>query len=378
MHERIGFSAASLLLAPLSAVYGLAVRLRVNTYREAKRKSLPGFVLSIGNLSVGGTGKTPAACMLAEWALQEGFRVAVLSRGYRGRYRQKVLEVSDGHGINATPEEAGDEPFLLAKRLPGVPVIVSRKRYLAGLLAHEKHGTDFYILDDGFQHLALKRDLDLVLIDATNPFGNGHLLPWGPLREPLSFLKRADAFLLTRAQALHQEPSPPPDFPREGGGPWRRGATPPDKGDLSTWLEGNFPGRPVFHGDHVSEKIVFPFSEEAHESRFLEGKRVVAFAGIARPEAFHHTLRGLGAEVVMFKGFRDHHAFTPSEVRGLISEKERLGAECLITTEKDWVRIENLGTKHPDLAYLQIAFGLLSGSDRFYKMIRERLGPAGG
>ena len=353
IHERSGFSAASLLLTPLSALYGTAVRLRMKTFGKVGAKSLPGFVVSIGNLTVGGTGKTPAACMLAEWALREGYRVAVLSRGYGGHYREKVLEVSDGHGINATPAEAGDEPYLMARRLPGVPVIVARKRYLAGIRAHERHGTDFFVLDDGFQHLALKRDFDLVLMDAANPFGNGHLLPWGPLREPFVHFKRADAFVLTRSG--HET-----------------------AGGVPTMLNERFPGKPLFYGDHSPKRILFPFRNEAYDPQVLEGKRVAAFAGIARPEAFHDTLRRLGAEVVRFKAFRDHHLYTPAEVQDLILDKERHGADWLITTEKDWVRVDNLGTQYSDLAYLEIVFTLLSGSDAFYRIIRERSGPAGG
>ena len=155
IHERRTFSLATPALALLSFLYGLGVRLRVKAYRGMKKRSLPGFVVSIGNLTVGGTGKTPSVCMLAEWALGEGYRVAVLTRGYGGRYKTKVLEVSDGNDIKVGPAEGGDEPYLLAKKLHGVPVIISKKRYLSGLLAYKKFGTDFFILDDGFQHLAL-------------------------------------------------------------------------------------------------------------------------------------------------------------------------------------------------------------------------------
>jgi len=353
IHRRRGFSPESLLTAPLSGLYGLAVRVRMKAYSRAGGSSLPGFVVSIGNLTVGGTGKTPAACMLARWALHEGYRVAVLSRGYGGHYGEKVLEVSDEHGINATPAEAGDEPVLMARRLPGVPVVVSRQRYLAGLRALEKHGSDFFILDDGFQHLGLKRNLDLVLVDATNPFGNGHLLPWGPLREPFVHLERAHAFLLTRAG--------------DGAG-----------GDVAALLSERFPGKPLFRSDHLPERIFFPFRREAYPPRRLEGKRVAAFAGIGRPEAFHDTLKRLGAEVVVFKAFPDHHLYTPGEIQALIMEKEGHGADWLITTEKDWVRLESLGPPYPHLAYLEVTFTLVSGSEAFYGWIRERLGPPGG
>jgi tetraacyldisaccharide 4'-kinase len=311
VHERRGLSVASAPLALLSLFYGLGVRLRLFAYRRMRRRSLPGFVVSVGNLTVGGTGKTPAACMLAEWAVSEGYSAAILSRGYGGRYMDKVLEVSDGKVITATAVEAGDEPYLMAKKLHGVPVIISKKRHLAGLHAHEKFGTNFFILDDGFQHLALKRDLDLVLLDSSSPFGNGHLLPWGPLREPATELKRADALILTRSG---------------------QNAT---GNDLSKDLQRRSPGKPLFRSEHAPEKVLFPNKEEVFDPEFLKGKRVLAFAGIARPEAFKETLIRLGAEVVSFKGYADHHAYKTNDMQELSSEKARLKAAYLLTTEKE-------------------------------------------
>jgi tetraacyldisaccharide 4'-kinase len=349
MHERKGFSLASAPLALLSLFYGLGVRLRLLAYRRMSRRSLPGFVVSVGNLTAGGTGKTPAACTLAEWAVSEGYSAAILSRGYGGRYMDKVLEVSDGKVITATAVEAGDEPYLMAKKLHGVPVIISKKRYLAGLHAHEKFGTNFFILDDGFQHLALKRDLDLVLLDSSSPFGNGHLLPWGPLREPATELKRADALILTRSG---------------------QNAT---GNDLSKDLQRRSPGKPLFRSEHAPEKVLFPNKEEVFDPEFLKGKRVLAFAGIARPEAFKETLIRLGAEVVSFKGYADHHAYKTNDMQELSSEKARLKAAYLLTTEKDWVRMEDLPPKDPDQAYLTIKFTLLDDGNRFFKTVHDKI-----
>ena len=143
--------------------------------------------------------------MLAKWALNEGYRVAILSRGYGGNYRERVLAVSDGEKANVGPIQSGDEPYLLARKLRGVPVIISKKRYMAGFFANKRFDTNFFILDDGFQHLALERDMNLLLIDASNPFGNGYLLPWGTLREPIAQLKRADAFIITRSSQKSQK-----------------------------------------------------------------------------------------------------------------------------------------------------------------------------
>ena len=349
IHARRTFSPATAPLAILSFFYGLGVRLRLLSCGMIKRKSLPGFVVSIGNLTAGGTGKTPAACMLAEWALGEGYRVAILSRGYGGQYKGEVLEVSNGDEIHCGPAEAGDEPYLLAKKLPGVPVVISKKRHSAGLLAGERFGSNFFILDDGFQHLALKRDLDLVLIDASSPFGNGHLLPWGPLRESVVQLKRADAFIITRS------------------GRWE------SDGQLMERLAKDFLGKDIFRSDHVPEKIVFPSKNKDYDVEFLEGKRVVAFAGIARPEVFKDTLTRLGAEIVCFRGYEDHHSFHADEIKDLIAEKDRLEADLLLTTEKDWVRVDTLVPDYPDLACLTIKFSLLSEGDAFFRMVKERV-----
>jgi tetraacyldisaccharide 4'-kinase len=350
IHDRKGFTPLAALLAPLSILYGIAVRLRFKIYSEAKRKSLPGFVVSIGNLSVGGTGKTPAAIMIAHWALNQGYRPAILSRGYGGKRLKDVLEVSDGNRVLFEAADAGDEPYLMAKRLPGVPVIISRQRYLAGLVAHEKHGTNFFILDDGFQHIVLRRNLDLALIDSASPFGNEHLLPWGPLREPVGHLERADAFMLTRTPAGFGEGSP---------------AT-------LELLKHRFPGKPILLSRHVPEKIIFPDRNKVYNVDFLKGKRVAAFAGIARPGVFRKTLTELGAEVASFRVFRDHHAFTSREIAHLVREKKRAGADCLVTTEKDWVRLGNAGREHPDLAYLSIRLVITEGEENFFRMLKER------
>ena len=346
IHERKGFSLMTPPLAIMAFLYGLGVRLRLASIKRRKKRDLPGFVVSIGNLTAGGTGKTPAAIMLAEWALKEGHRAAILSRGYRGSYREKVLVVSDAGGkISAGPDKTGDEPWLMARRLKGVPVIISRDRYLAGLTARERFGSDFFILDDGFQHIMLKRDLDLVLVDSISPFGNGHLLPLGPLREPVSQLKRADAVIFTRS------------------------------GEISAVKETEefIKGKPRFMGDHIPEKIVFPLNGNSYAPEFLEGKRVMAFAGIARPEAFKDTLKRLGADLAGFRVFRDHHFFGVHEIPDLKEEKERLGADLLITTEKDWIRLEGLGFEDAYLAYLTINFSLLSGEEDFFNLINERI-----
>jgi tetraacyldisaccharide 4'-kinase len=238
----------------------------------------------------------------------------------------------------------------MAKSLAGAPVFISPKRHSAGLAAHKKHGTNFFILDDGFQHISLRRDLDLVLMDSRCPFGNGHLLPWGPLREPIAHLRRADAFILTRAE-------------RDLGS---------SVAETEELLKKKFPDKPVFSSQHLPDEIIFPYKNTAYSPDYLKGKRVVAFAGIARPVVFRETLRDLDAEILSFHAFRDHHRFAPKEIERLVQERRRLGADCVVTTEKDWVRAEPMAEECPDLAYLRIRFAVSDGTEDFFLMVKER------
>ena len=237
IHRERSFRYYTPVLAFFSYVYGFAQRMRYAAYALGilKKKRLPGLVVSVGNLTAGGTGKTPAVAALASWALSRNFKVSIISRGYGGAYKSPVLAVSDGKKVHVDSRLAGDEPVLLAGKVPGSPVVLSRQRYLAGMYAHEKFASDFFIMDDGFQHMQLARDLNFLLMDGKDPFGNGHLLPRGPLREPLDQLVRADAFVLTRFRHV-------------------------DGDRTLTFLKKNYPHIPVFCADHLPDRVVFPHS----------------------------------------------------------------------------------------------------------------------
>jgi len=341
-----------LFLSFLSLLYDGGVRARLLAYRLGifRRHCLPVFVVSIGNLTVGGTGKTPAVQSLAKWALDQGYRPAVLSRGYGGRFREGVLEVSDGRKVKTVPKESGDEPYLLAQSLPDVPVIVSKARYRGGLFACEKLFSNFLILDDGFQHVALGRDLDIVLLDASNPFGNGFCLPRGPLREPIEQLERADVCVLTRCGA---------------------GKTAERTIRL---LREKFDCLNFFLADHVPVSVVFPGQGESLAPEDLKGAPVAAFSGIAHPASFKKTLEALGARLVFFEAFGDHHVYTPGEVRALLERKEELGARYLLMTEKDWVKVEAMGLGDAEMGYVKIEFRILGNEEEFYGLIRNAFG----
>jgi tetraacyldisaccharide 4'-kinase len=301
--------------AVLARFYGLGAGCRRTLYGRGvfKVKRLPGPVVSVGNLTVGGAGKTPMVACLAQLWRERGGRVAILSRGYGGQ-AQSVTCVSDGERLYKKPPEVGEEPYWLARALPGVAVYTGADRYAAGMAAWEEFHPDLFLLDDGFQHFQLHRDLDLVLLDAASPFGNGCLLPRGPLREPRSALKAAQVIILTRfaperhqaqLDALHQ------DFP--------------DKTIMTAAISPV--GVTSYPGGHVE-------TPEAMRHRAL-----VAFAGLARPEVFTTTLQELGVDLKGFRAFPDHHVYRRQEVRDLADRARTLGAGALITTGKDWARL---------------------------------------
>ncbi|SCY57779.1 tetraacyldisaccharide 4'-kinase [Thiohalorhabdus denitrificans] len=286
------------LLRPLGALYGTTMRLRRGLYRRGWRRPdpLPVPVVVVGNLTVGGTGKTPLAIALVEHLLAQGRRPAVVSRGY-GRREATVRVVSDGQGRRLPVDRCGDEPALMADRLP-VPVVVGADRSEA-VRAAARLGGDCVVADDGFQRLSLPRHRSFVVVDAHCGLGNGRCLPAGPLREPISALADADAVV------LHGE----------GGGAGLRG-------DLRMTLS-----------PEGLRGVREPGARESLE--WLRGRRIHAMAGIGDPERFFATLRTLGAEVVPHP-FPDHHGYRPGEVA--------MGAgETLVTTEKDAVKLAELG-----------------------------------
>ena len=306
------------LLSALTWPYDWMHRLRIQVYLRgwASVKRLPCRVISVGNLTLGGTGKTPTVEAIATLLRQHGYHVGVLSRGYGGRGREATAIVSDGARRLLPPEVAGDEPVLLAEHLAGVPVVVGRDRYAAGMLAVERFGVDVLLLDDGFQHLQLARDLEILLLDAARPFGSGRLFPRGNLRERPSALARADVIVFTR---------------------WEPGIPVPPSA-----LSCAHPLPPSFRSCHepcglraLPDGRVLPLAA-------LDGRRVLAFCGIGGPESFRRTLHRLGAVVVAFVTFPDHHPYTHSELADLIRAAEDHGAEVLVTTEKDSMRLRRL------------------------------------
>lgn len=294
-------------------LYYIGYRLK-KFYSLKKARSLPSKVISIGNLTVGGTGKTPAVISIAKRLLDMNLKPCILTRGYKGKAKGPCF-VSIGDGPLMSAEFSGDEPALLAWKLRGVPIIKSANRYEGGIFALKELGKDFvFILDDGYQHWALKRDIDILLIDSKNPFGSKKLLPIGILREPISEIKRADIIVLTKTKTMPEE--------------------------LLKKIRKYNPYAPVYCSYHRFSGIRRP-SGELVSIQEMEGRAAFAFSGIGEPESFLETLKEAGIIVKGFKAFRDHYYFKEKDLMKIKEQADRLGAQWIITTEKDIIRLRD-------------------------------------
>ncbi|HEV8613918.1 MAG TPA: tetraacyldisaccharide 4'-kinase [Methylomirabilota bacterium] len=301
-----------------------------------RSRSLPCPVVSIGNLTVGGTGKTPAVELAVRTLMDLGHRPAVVSRGY-GRATKGVQIVADAASIRMDAEEGGDEPFLLARRLPGVPVVVGINRHDAGRTALERFGITAIVLDDGFQQRTLTKDLEIVMARCREPWGNGRLLPRGPLREPIDSLAHAHVVIATGARR------------------------PEDAAEVAATVARYAPSAPVLAAAHVPTECWEWGSMRFMPVERLRDMRVLAFAGVAAPAGFARTLEEIGASVAGFEAFADHHWYTREELAALERQAAALHCEALVTTEKDWVRLRRLPPLARTVYVLGVRLTLLSG-----------------
>ena len=345
-----------------SLIYEQLVNLKLTMYRWgwAKKERLGCYVISLGNVTVGGTGKTPTAQHLAREISDMGYRVAILNRGYRAKWRGEVGIVSDGHTLKMDAETAGDEAFMLAKHLPNVPVLIGAQRAVTGRYAIEHFGAEVAILDDGYQHWQLERDMDILLVDAVNVFGNGYLLPRGTLREPLSHIDRADVCLMTKVdqaapgaiahiwetfrsynqdglvlESIHQ----PRQFVR-----------------LSDWYEDIAAG-----GVPVTE---------------MEGKKVLAVSAIGNPASFEQTLADLGIEMVESMRYPDHHDYGERDMAEVLYRAETLGVEAIVITEKDAVKVPGDVVRAKwriPMYVISVEVTLQKGREEFFYELKQQL-----
>jgi tetraacyldisaccharide 4'-kinase len=309
---RGGLSAAAVAYRGALGVRSAAYRLGLLSTR-----GLPVPVISVGNVTMGGSGKTPLVEVVVLALVEMGARPAVISRGY-GRRTRGVRIVADAGGLRLGARDGGDEPVLLAERLPGVPIVVGESRYEAGAVAVGTCGAGALVIDDGFQHRTLTKDLEIVVVAGSDPWGNGRLFPRGALREPLSALGRAGVVVVTNPPAAATT--------SEIAHVLRR------NGSAAAVLSGSYQPVSLRRGDHVRA--------EAPEA--LAGTKVLLLAGLAAPATFAATVEGLGAEVVDLEEFPDHHWYTPEDLIPVAVRLRAAGAEAVLTTEKDWVRLREI------------------------------------
>lgn len=344
------FSPTRAILYLFSLLYRLIVYLRNQLYDQQILKSarLSCPVISVGNITVGGTGKTPCVIELAKMIQKQGIRPAVISRGYGGKNKKPVNIVSDGNHILLDARDTGDEPLLIARSLPGVPVITGAKRKLTGQTAIDRFSAQVLICDDAFQHRQIFRDIDIVLLDAEKPLGNGHLLPAGELREPAGGLGRADCFILTRMDETY----------------------PVNAGIAKIALTS---GIPVFRAVHRFKEMITPDEKNHLQPGDLRGRTVCAFCGIARPQSFKKLLLEAGAEITSFIPFPDHYAYNRDDLEELKTIFLTQNADYWVTTEKDAMRLSG----HPEflkmICILRMEMEISPSQPSFDNFIAERL-----
>ncbi len=346
------------ILKGISRIFALVVAFRYFLYNSGiiRRFPLGIQVISIGNVTAGGTGKTPVTEIFARTLAQAGRKVAILSRGYRRKeapWYQRIftqvidppLVVSDGRRVLLDSAVGGDEPYMLASNLPGVAVLVDRNRVKAGRYAIKRLGCDTIILDDGFQYQKLKHSIEVVLVDSTNPFGNGHMLPRGVLREPARHLKRADIIFLTKC----------------------RGDVSAVKEEIRKYNR----TAEIVECNHTPRLLRDVWSREEYPLGWLDGKTVCTLSGIASPKGFENSLRHMGSKVVWCDRYADHHRYDSSEILYALNRTADMGADALVTTEKDAVRFPRFETSPVKCLYLRIAIEILAGHESFKDIINR-------
>lgn len=339
-----------LLGRPLAPVYGAIMRLRAWLYDKdiLPRRRLPALVISVGNLSLGGTGKTPMVVHIARLLISHGRKPAIISRGYGGKKTGEVTVVADGDGIKCTAEQCGDEPRLLAELLPGTVIATGRKRAAVGRFVLENYPLDTIVLDDAFQHLAVDRDINLVLFNsralANDPrfLNPGRVLPGGPLREPWQALQRADCFIIT---GITEKTS--------------RAAA-----DFTALLKHKYPGKPSFMATHRPDAPV-TIAGGTQDPDTIKTLPLFGFCGIADPESFRLLLARSGYRLAGFRPFPDHHPYTEADLDRIADEASCCDAQGLITTEKDLVKLALLNPRPLPLYALPVTLEADTAFDDF-------------
>ena len=348
-----------------SRFYLRAINTRIWLYdnRVIRNRAIGCLVVSIGNLTCGGPGKTPIVEIFARSLSQKGRRVAILSRGYRSRDKRGFFEklgkrlfskkmqvlprvVSDGKNLKLDSITAGDEPYMLASNLKDVAVLVDKDRVKSGLHAIDEFRTDVLILDDGFQYLRLKPHINIVLVDSTSPFDNHHVLPRGLMREPIEHIQRADYIFLTKSD----------------GSPRLR--------HLKEFIHKHNHRAEIIECCHRPKYLEAVFDRgRRYPLTSLKGKKLASISAIAKPASFEFFLEELGGELVLKRHFADHHRYRQQEMIDFINDAKAAGAELIVTTEKDAVRMPRLDRRDIDIQFLRVEIDILSGQESFDQCI---------
>ncbi len=345
----------------LSFLYRIGIQLRAHSYQKGwlKNHRLPCIVISIGNLTVGGTGKTPMTIYLANLCQRLGYRTVIVCRGYKGSASEQGGIVSNGQTIRMNYADAGDEPVMIAYQLGDIPVVIGRSRYKAGCLAISRFTPDVIILDDGFQHLSLARDINIILLDYARPFGNTHLLPRGPLREPVQALKRADICIFTRCDSKlstdHDKVRQKINF--------LRGRRPLFKTVHIPMIRGIIPAGTI-------SPAGLPFTDVKIET---ENIAVYGFCGLANNADFRITLKRLGYQTVGFSEFPDHYAYTDRDIRTIKAAVIASGAKLIVTSDKDYTRLDPEITWPTNLVVIGVEIKSKGNDSLFDDYIKRRL-----
>jgi len=326
----------------------VTLRNRLFDYKIFREIKLSCPVISVGNITVGGTGKTPCVIMLARMLKENGLRPAIISRGYGGRSKDPVNIVSDGKTTLLDSETAGDEPFLMASVLQDIPVITGAERKVTGMMAIEKFGANVIICDDAMQHRQIFRDLNLVLLDSDGLKGNYHVLPRGKLREPVEELRRASAILFTRAD---------------------------EETKLDAKIEEVIKTHkiPIFRSIHHTEDVISGDESIQKPIPELRDKKVYAFCGIANPDSFKKALLAAGAKILFFEIFPDHHPYSAKEIEKIKKGLLKSGADYLMTTQKDAMRLQNHLEFLKMIFILRIKMEIKTSTQSFENFIMEKV-----
>jgi tetraacyldisaccharide 4'-kinase len=353
-------NSAATLLWGVSKLYGGMMRLRRKLYDKQMLPSyqLPCPVVSVGNLALGGAGKTPMAIHLARFIKGMGYRVVIISRGYKGTAQNKGAIVSDGRVMRCDVAQSGDEPNLMAQLLENIPVVVGKDRYSAGQKAVEQFDPDILLLDDAFQHLRLKRDLNLLLLDASRPFGNSHVFPRGRLREPIDAITDADAVVMTRSERGNKIE------------------------DIKRHINRREPvqvfcsrHRSVLRGKAPANRPLPSIGELYPLERDLSGMRLFAYAGLADNQSFFEMVEMAGGRLMGRLSFEDHFRYGDAQIERLDASAAAAGADVLITTDKDYVRLSGKARFSRDVIVMGVELDFMEDAPRWQAFIAGRVNP---